>query len=211
MKPLFLLKALFFIVSITYAHSTLASVPETLEATKDNSKQFIEVMGTEVLSVIKDQSLNEKAKEQKLTEFFKKSFDIPWVSKFVLGKYWRTISQDEKQRFQTLYEDFLVQSYVPRFREYTSEHFKVTNVISTSPLTYLVQTEIYRPNGMVLKVDYHVHKQDDTNSLAVFDIIAEGVSLITTQRSDFSSIMTKEGVNGLLNKLTDKVGKQAKK
>ena len=69
---------------------------------------------------------------------------------------------------------------------------------------YLVKTEIKSENNKSFRIDYKIRKESD-GSYKIFDIIAEGISMITTQRSEFGSILSRNNISFLIEKLEAKV------
>jgi phospholipid transport system substrate-binding protein len=94
----------------------------------------------------------------------------------------------------------LLKHYTSRFSDYSSGGFKVTNSRDDGEGEYTVSMQIIPPdsNEPVL-VDYRVRK--DNGSYKIFDVIVEGVSMITTQRSEFASVLNSEGIDALIGKL----------
>ncbi len=167
------------------------------------AKDFVQNIGDNVINIVTDIKLNTAAKESKLDEIFQKSVDIDWIAKFVVGRYWRESSDQEKSQYLTSYSKFLVNSYVPKFRQYTGQKLKILDSSEQDKNEYLVETEITDQDGKSYKVDYRLIMLNN-NEYKIRDIIAEGVSLIITQRSDFSSILLREGMTSLIDKLKEK-------
>ena len=82
----------------------------------------------------------------------------------------------------------------------------ITKVGSESEGDYLVETSIVDQDGKAYKIDYKI-KNAASGKLAIYDVIAEGVSMIATQRADFSSVLSREGMDALIRKLADKKSK----
>jgi phospholipid transport system substrate-binding protein len=181
---------------------TLVLLSQVGWASAPNAKAYVENLSTEVISLIKSKA-SDKEKEQKLSSIFENSVDTEWMGRFVMGQNFRKMTDDQKKRYFGLYKQYLVQSYVPRFKEYTGEKIKI-NGLKENGEEYFVQTEIVHPNGEPSTlVDYRLRKEGD--EYKIIDIIGEGISLITTQRSDFGGIITQQGVDKFLEKLQAKV------
>jgi phospholipid transport system substrate-binding protein len=174
----------------------------------EQAKLFISKISDDTISTISDKSLSDNEKEQKLTDLFTNSVDLKWIGKFALGRYYKTLSPEQKTKYESLFSKFLINNYVPNFRKYTKETIKVTGVSTFSSNEFMVQTEIIRPSKESIKVNYMIRNKSD-NQYLIFDIIAEGVSLINTQRSEFNSLLASGDVNSLINMLEEKVGNSA--
>ncbi len=180
---------------LCYAASAAASV--------EQARVFVTDLSDTTLGIIKNSSVSSAEKEQQLTALFKKTIDTEWIGKFALGRYIRTLTPEQKERYRTLYTEFLILNYVPNFRDYTGQTLNISSISEPAENNYLVQTAIVNPDGGTIRVDYRLRQKG--NDFVIYDIIAEGVSLITTQRSEFGSILAQQGVDGLLNKLEARV------
>ena len=110
-------------------------------------------------------------------------------------------------RVQRLFEKLLVQSYAKRFAEYSGETFKVTGGHANDDGSIIVNSLIDRPNGDSIRLDWRV---EDASGLKIADLMVEGVSLRTTYRSEFASVIQTNGgtVAGLIDALRQKIGTQ---
>ena len=121
-----------------------------------------------------------------------------------MGHFWREATEDQKARYLKEYQKFLILHYTSRFTQYTSGTFKVTNSRDDGDSEFTVSMELKadEPNAEPVLVDYRIRKED--SGFKIFDVIVEGVSLITTQRSEFASVITNNGIDYLINQLIAK-------
>ncbi|MBL0318963.1 MAG: ABC transporter substrate-binding protein [Alphaproteobacteria bacterium] len=189
-------KGLFFLNAVL---AVLLFVSPQAHANEEQVKQFIIDAGNKTVNLLKDQSISDNAKEAKLTDIFLQTVDVNWIGRFVIGKSWRTASEEQKKHYQTDYKEFIISSYVPKFREYTNETFEVKRVHKDREDEYYVQTEIKRAGQQPMLVDYRVRKTG--SQFKVFDIVAEGVSLLSTQRSDFTAAIQTDGLETFMSRL----------
>lgn len=173
------------------------------KASEQEAKVFVDNLAKSVIAILAT-SDDMKQKESKLTILFEQNVDIGWIGDFALGRYKKTIKQNEYAQYQQLYHKFLINNYIPNFRKYNNNEVSVTKVTKQDENSYLVQTEIIRKDAPKLLINYMVKNNPD--GMKIFDIIAEGVSLASSQRSEFSSIIPERGINGLLTVLAEKVG-----
>jgi phospholipid transport system substrate-binding protein len=160
----------------------------------------------QALSSLDDKQLSTEAREAKFRSLLENNFDMPRISKFVLGRYWNDANDQEKQQFAKLFEEYIVRSYAQRFSEYSGEEVKIANSRPESETTTIVSSRIIRPNGAPpAKVDWRVRK--DNNDFKIVDVDVEGVSMVLTQREEFSTVIQHNGgtVAGLNKTLQDKL------
>lgn len=181
---------------------TGAAQPVYATETSDSAGGYIQMLGNQALGVITDKSLSKDQKQAKLESIFSANVDFPWVGKFVMGRFWREATDDQKARYLKAYEKFLIIHYTSRFTDYTSGSFKVTANADDGDNEFTVDTQMQadEPNSQPVLVVYRVRKE--TQGYRIFDVIVEGVSLITTQRSEFSSLLNTKGIDYLIDQLS---------
>lgn len=172
-------------------------------ASGENARDFVQGIGDKVIAVVTNTSLKDAEKETQLTALFVGSVDIDWIGKFVVGRFWRESSHEQQAQYMDLYKKFLISSYVSKFRKYTDQKMTISKFSAEVEGDYLVETSIIDQDGKVYKIDYKI-RTSANGSLGIYDIIAEGVSMITTQRSDFASILSRDGMDALIAKLAEK-------
>ena len=152
----------------------------------------------------KDIKVGDRAKIYKLAEEkILPNFDFKRICRLVLGKNWRSMTVDQRNVFQIEFRGLLLRTYaiaLSKFRDQTIE-FKPLRMKSSDKIV-LVKTEITQSGGQPINVNYAL--SNSTGKWLVFDIVIEGVSLVTNYRSQFSSQIKKNGIEDLLKKLSEK-------
>lgn len=158
-------------------------------------------VGDQALAVISNKKLNKDQKQSQLEKIFSGNVDIPWVGRFVMGRYWRQATDEQKSRYLKKYEKFLVLHYTSRFADYSSGTFTITGTKTDENGEFTVNMELKgdHPGDAPVLVDYRIRKA--AAGFKIFDVIVEGVSLITTQRSEFSSVISDHSIDYLIDKL----------
>lgn len=196
-RPLFLLV---FVASLG-----LAAASGRAAGAADASAFVSDLLG-KALQSLADKSMTDEQREKQFRSMLDANFDMPRISRFVLGRYWTTASEQDRQNFQKLFEDYVVRAYSARFSQYSGEQVKVIGSRPESDTVTLVTSQILRPNGAPpAKIDWRVRKQD--NNLKIVDIDVEGVSMLVTQREEFGSVIQRSGgtVAGLNKTLKERL------
>lgn len=169
-------------------------------ASADAAGKYVEKLGDQALSVITNAKFDKAQKQSRLEKIFADNVDIPWVARFVMGRFWRTASDAQKTRYVSEYKKFLLKHYTSRFSDYSSGGFKVTNSREDGDGEYTVSMQILPPDSnQPVLVDYRLRQNG--GDYRIFDVIVEGVSMITTQRSEFAAVLGNEGIDALIGKL----------
>jgi phospholipid transport system substrate-binding protein len=135
---------------------------------------------------------------------FHEDFDGDGIARFVLGRYWLSASGEEQQEFIKLFEDYVVFVYTARLANFGGETFKVRGSRSDGN-GVIVSTDVISPgNASPLKMEWRLVSEN--GAYKVNDIIVEGVSMTATQRSEFASIVQRNGgqLRGLIALMREK-------
>ena len=182
----------------------LALVTPPAEAA-DDAGSFISATASSVLSLARDKNVSQEEFKQRLRTIADHDFDTPRIAQFVLGRYWRSANDAERQQFVQAFESYMVQVYATRFRQYSGAEFKVTGQRQEGNST-MVTTEIDRPNGEApAKVIWQLAKAGD--GFKITDVSIEGISQAVTYRQEFSSVI--EQHNGQISALTEQLLQKA--
>jgi phospholipid transport system substrate-binding protein len=173
-----------------------------------DAQKFINGLGEDAIGALTGSGLSTAERESRFDTLLKANFDMPGISKFVLGRYWKIATPDQQTEFQSLLEKLLTQSYAKAFAQYSGQKFTVQGTRSNDDGSTIVNSTILQPNGDVIRLDWRV--EDVAGKTLITDLFVEGVSLRTTHRSDFASAIQSNGgtVKGLLDVLRQKVNSQ---
>jgi phospholipid transport system substrate-binding protein len=175
----------------------------------DDSAGFIADLGQRTVKVLASK-LAEKEREAQFRVIFNEGFDVTAISRFVLGQYWRTASEAQRQDFVALFEAYVVHAYAVRFNEYAGQQLQVVGARAEGDDSSLVQSRIAQPNGAPpLKVDWRVGKTG--KGFKINDVVVEGISMAITQRQEFASVIQRNGgqIDALLKLLREKTGQSS--
>jgi phospholipid transport system substrate-binding protein len=160
---------------------------------------FVNELVNEALKSVDSKKVTEQERTDHFRELLAKDFDMARIGRFVLGRYWNDSSDQDKQKFQQLFQEYVVRAYAQRFGEYNGETVKIMGSRQESETSTVVQSQILRPDGAPpAKVDWRVRKGD--TGFKIVDVDVEGVSMVLTQREEFGSVMQRAGGIAGLNK-----------
>jgi phospholipid transport system substrate-binding protein len=170
--------------------------------------ELVKRTADDVLAIVKTDKDIQAGDQQKLfalaEEKILPNFNFDRVSRLVLGKNWTKATADQKVAFQKEFKTLLLRTYATALSKYKNQtiDYKPFKLVDGSP-TATVKTAIQQPGGQPIGVDYSLEKQTDS-SWKVYDIIIEGVSLVTNYRSQFAQEIRQNGLDSLIKKLGDK-------
>jgi phospholipid transport system substrate-binding protein len=165
----------------------------------------------EAIANIKDKQEAAPDREVKFRALLEAGFDIPRISRFVLGRYWSGATDDQRQRFASLFEDWIVRSYSARFKDYGGQTIRVIGTRPESETSTVVTSEFSSPSGAPpIKVDWHVRKASE-GEYKVVDVSIEGISMALTERDEIAAVADRHGgtAEGLNHALEDALANQS--
>lgn len=123
--------------------------------------------------------------------------DMPTISRFALGPAARTASSSELSAYSNAFASYLSRKYGQRFRDFIGGKLEVRGTRSDSRAV-IVQARALVPGQSPVAVEFHV--SDRSGSAKVFNVIIEGINLLTTERTEIQALLDRQG--GSVSKLT---------
>jgi len=184
----------------------LLAVPASVaQAGPEDAGAFLDALNKTAIETLNDTAISEDQRLQEFRKLAQKSFDVPRISKFVLGINWRRATPAQREEFLDVFEDVNLQRFMPLFTKYADQVFTVTKVRQhkEKPRLYFVTSTISREEAPTATVEWRVAKRDD--EYRILDVIAEGVSMALTLRKEYGSVVKNLGIDGLIAQLREKV------
>ncbi|MBM3468110.1 MAG: ABC transporter substrate-binding protein [Alphaproteobacteria bacterium] len=178
-----MLKKFFYSIAIVLFCGQLAASKGT-----DEAKQFIEDLGRRAIESLTKPGISQSELRSRFRSLLEEGFNVPAIARFVMGRYWRTMEDSQKETFIPLFEDRLVTSYANRFQEYQGVSFEVSGAYFQGE-TIIVKSTIQKPGGPRTAVDWRVFKNK------IHDVRVEGVSMSVTIRDEYNSLVASKNGN----------------
>tara|TARA_B100001027_G_C16257423_1_gene327676 strand:+ start:1054 stop:1659 length:606 start_codon:yes stop_codon:yes gene_type:complete len=170
------------------------------------SRLFIEDLGKRVIKEVANPKIDNKQRENNFRKLYLDAFDDQYISKFVLGRHWKKIDNKTKNDFVKSFNDYLVMVYAPKFKGWTGT-FKAISSAELKENLYLVEMNLVSKSGDTpqIKLDWRMYI-NSKKKFKILDVNIDGVSMLVTQRAEFSSVIKNDpkGVIGLLEKMKKK-------
>ncbi len=163
----------------------------------------------DVLNVLRNPALKgekgQKEKKAEITAEADKLFDFVELSKRTLGLDWNKLSIDQRKELVSLYKTLLQDTYIDRITQYSNEKVEFVGTIPLGPNTAEVRSEVLTQSGRV-PIYYRVIKENA--QWKVYDVVIEGVSLISNYRTQFREILVNQPPQALIDTLKKRVGQK---
>jgi len=175
------------------------AMPARAGAPTDALKQSVD----QVVKILSDPALREKpeARHDQVRKVAENIFDYPDTARRSLGQHWNGRTPEQQQEFVKLFADILDRAYVSKIDLYQGERVQYTGeTIDGNEAT--VKTMIAAKQGSDIPVDYRMHMKN--GRWAVYDVIIEGVSLVSNYRTQFNKVIQTESYDALVQRLRAK-------
>lgn len=130
-------------------------------------------------------------------------FDFRLMSAQVLGRYWRTASDTQRENFTAAFRQLLTNTYAAVFGRYSGQTVDVLGTQdSGNPSRVLVSTMIKSPGKPDIRVDYRLYQSGD--KWLIYDVVADGISLLINYRSEYATALSQGSLDSLIARLKEK-------
>ena len=169
---------IFFVISISSIGNSYSITPEVfVQSTVNRASEAL------------NNTYSKEEKINKLKNIAKEAVDIEGIGLYTLGSYRKGLSDNQKEKYLDLFEEYFLKTFASRLAEYSNPEIKVNsskqlNKNYSMVNSTLVATE-QRPE---VKIDWRIYTKNPKN-LLIRDLIIEGLSLARTQKEEFASII----------------------
>lgn len=126
--------------------------------------------------------------------------DTQFAAQLVLGRYWRTATPQQRQRFVNAFYHSMLNNYGAAIVEFTSNTLKVYPThAAPNDKNPVVRTEMTRSSGAPISVNYYMHVTPQ--GWKAWDVVIDGVSYVMSYRQDFGSQIAQQGIDAVINRL----------
>jgi len=177
------------------------ALPQSPQASaQDSVRSFYRVLLTTMKNA---RTLGQNGRYETLAPVVNSLFDVPSMVRLAVGPGWDNLTPAQQQQITTAFGRYVSATYADRFDSYSGEQLQVTG---DEPYAggVIVETRIVRAGQQPVTINYMVRQ--NRGIWQISDVYLDGtISQVATQRSEFHSILAREGVEGLISALAHKV------
>lgn len=132
------------------------------------------------------------------------SYDVPFMAELILGRQWKGLTPEQRERWTETFARLTVSTYADRFDSYSGERFEIGEVEAASQGTSLVRTRLHRSDGDPVELDYRM--RPNAGEWRIIDVYLNGtVSELALRRSEYSGLLRRDGFDALLAAIGEKI------
>lgn len=134
-----------------------------------------------------------------------KSFDLKFISRFVLGRHWENLSGGQQREFRDVFTDWTIANYAARFNGHTNERFVTVSSEEARNGREVVRTvlEVNDNRADDVALDYLL--REAFGKWRIINVIAKGVSDLSLKRADYGAVINSQGFSSLIEKLKKQI------
>jgi phospholipid transport system substrate-binding protein len=186
-----------------------ANQAAALEQSNSKARQIVEKFQEDLIGVMKNgKQLGYSGRYDKLKMPVDNSHDLGKIARIVVGKEWEKLTEPQQTQLVDVFSKLSVASYAHNFKDYDGESFSFDSEEETTRGGVVIHTILNIPNDKPVKFDYMMKENGD--SWRIINIIANGVSDLALKRSEYTSILQREGFDALIAKINEKIDNYSK-
>ena len=186
-------------------NSHTAMAQETPDAmVRKNTNEILAAIKADKDLAAGNQKKIEKLADEKVLPFF----NFVRMTQLAVGRNWRDANDAQKKLLIDEFRTLLVRTYSTSLTQFRNQTIDVKPLkVAPADTEVVVKTQVNQPGGQPIPIDYSMEKSGD--SWKVYDVLIDGVSLVTNYRSSFNTEIQKSGIDGLIKSLSERNAKNA--
>jgi phospholipid transport system substrate-binding protein len=187
-------------IALSLAVGTFPENTSALADPQSNVRGFYDALLTTMRN---GPTLGQSGRYARLAPVVDRVFDVPSMTRLAIGSSWAALSPAQQQQLVEAFRHYIAATYADRFDSYSGQQLQVTGERPNNG-DVVVQTKIVKSDGDTTTLDYLMRQNQ--GSWQVSDVYLDGtISQVAIQRSEFYSILRRDGVDGLVIALNRKV------
>jgi phospholipid transport system substrate-binding protein len=190
------------LIGLTVLAALLFGPLAAAAATAEQASDFIVGLTSDTIAVLKSEG-PVSVREDRIQQVLRRGLDLDFMSRFVLGHYWREATPEQKEQYREVFGTFIVRTYAHRLAAQTITNFAIISVRQAENGDVVVEERVERPQAPPVFYGFRIRATEETPK--VIDVSVEGVSMLLAQRSDFMSVVQKQGFDALIQSIKEKM------
>ncbi|HEX4889830.1 MAG TPA: ABC transporter substrate-binding protein [Alphaproteobacteria bacterium] len=163
------------------------------------AKRFIADLGAQAINVLRADGHTIEQREAIFRDMLMRKFSMPFIGRFVLGRYWQSATIDQQEEYLALFSEFVLRNYASMLGGYAGETFEVLNAAEAGKSDMIVSSRVSGGGREPIGVDWRLRMIDGQPQ--IIDVSVGGISMSITQREEYSALVQRNGMAGLIEAL----------
>lgn len=181
--------------------------PPAAGADAPDPQQAVDALHAALIDVMKRaDELGYEGRYDVLEPVIARSYDQPYMAEKSSGRHWRKLDAGQREALVSVFSRFSIANYAGRFDGWSGQSFEVLSVEPSIQDTRIVRTKLVKPGDEDVQLDYRLHRSGEGEPWQIIDVYLNGtVSEIALRRSEYSSLIDREGFPALLAALESRI------
>lgn len=205
LKKVFIVLVFFWLPATTMAASSTAGNPYV--QMQEAADILFKTMNNRSEEIKKSPDLLKSIVKQDLLPYIQ----VKYAGALILGNSYKTATTAQRDAYFAAFEDYLIQAFAQALSMYNGQNYQIEqekalgdkNIVSVRVLLIHQDT-----NQQPIRIDFQWRKNSVTGEWKAYDLIAEGVSMITTKQSEWATILRQDGIDALTRQLKSLANKE---
>ena len=179
-----------------------------LAASPVGPRDAVEAAVARFMSIIQNDGQNEAdgavggERSEQIRRIVREMFDFDEISRRALSRHWQALPREDQAEFVTLFRDLLERAYLTQVEAVAGSQKIAFLGESIENGSATVRSKLVTRNGGEIPLDYRLHLRD--GSWRIYDVAVQGVSFITSYRTQFDRVIRAESYSSLRERLLKK-------
>jgi len=192
-----------FAVAASITFAIIASLAQPLTAAGGTTPLIVvKQVVAQVLTIVNDKQMAQPFKQKKLRELGAANFDFNEMSRSALGRSWRSLSTNQRQRFVPLFTSFLEDAYLDKVQNYSGDEIQITKARLTGQDYAQVSGRLVQQGSESIGLGFSLKLEGD--AWKIYDIAVDNVSTLNSYRTQFQRIVSEKGFDELIRQIQDR-------
>ncbi|MBI1239784.1 MAG: hypothetical protein GC199_10645 [Alphaproteobacteria bacterium] len=165
----------------------------------ESATSFVSALAERAITTLSSTGSSESDRRTAFNALLEDGFELDVIARFVVGRYWAAATPDQQAEYLKLFKNFVLKKYTTLLSTYSGQRFELNRAIEVGARDVIVSTRIVGGGQDPIQADWRVRSYD--GRLRIVDIKVEGISMLTSQREEFASILQRSGFTGLIDVL----------
>jgi phospholipid transport system substrate-binding protein len=176
--------------------ATVAIGPASLAAPTDPAAARVDTLHSGLIEMMKSgAAVRERAR--RITPAVEAAFDLPTMTRFAVGAKWAQLTPAQQTALTAAFTRLTVANYAHNFDKFSGERFVIDPNVQTRGADKIVQSQLVPAHDKPVALIYRM--RETPAGWKIIDVYYDGVSQLTTRRSDFAQPVASGGADGLLS------------
>ncbi|MBB66442.1 toluene tolerance protein [Alteromonas sp. KS69] len=191
---------------------SLVGMAQAQEINEQNPYELVKGVASKTFDRIKANQEAVKADPEMLRTIMEEELvphiDYKFAAFMVLGKHFKSVPQEKMGEYITVFRQYLITSYAVAMGYYDNQTVQFEPESSfDDKKSVTVRAVVQDPKRPEIKIAFKVRRDSKTNEWKAYDMVAEGISMLNSKRSEFESILRQDGIDAVIALMRDKIGK----